>query len=167
MEIIFLLVGFILLIASIWAIIKSISSKKWPTTDGVITASMIHENERTGSSMSSSSTHYRPDIEFTYSVSGKSYKSTKLYFGVKLITIGGYFKSKKLAKKYPVDKQVKVHYNPAKDKEAVLEPGFHNELLMGMFFSILLMVFPVLFIYGFFSTFPVSFLIYIYYDFKT
>jgi hypothetical protein len=117
-------VGFVILAMSTIAILKSISSKEWLPTGGKIIHSTIYNYSATNEA----NVTYRPDIAFEYRVDGEKFISDRLYYGVKIMSSGNWINSRKITKKYPVDKEITVFYNPNKPKDAVIEPGIHFDL---------------------------------------
>ncbi|QDV15521.1 hypothetical protein Pan153_01350 [Gimesia panareensis] len=94
------------------------ASKEWPTTDGVVLESKIESHH---SSNSSSST-YSPKVIYRYEVEGQEFKGDTVWFGNDVSTSDRSMSSKTV-KKYPVQKNVTVYYDPAEPAVAVLEPG--------------------------------------------
>jgi len=87
-------------------------SPNWPTVQGEIT-SVSTRSSGVGAGKTSSS----PDVKFAWSVNGVDYAGGR-YTYRQLSHIRGSFSS------YKRGKPVKVYYNPANPKIAVLRPGF-------------------------------------------
>ncbi|QDV48123.1 DUF3592 domain-containing protein [Gimesia fumaroli] len=94
------------------------ASKNWPTTKGVVLKSKVASHR---SSNSNSST-YSAEITYRYQVEGQNYKCGTVWFGSDVSTSNRSL-AQDTVKKYPVDKQVVVYYDPQKPAAAVLEPG--------------------------------------------
>jgi len=95
---------------------KAKASEAWPSVPGVITHSDVASHTSDGKRM------YRPDVRYDYQVEGQRYEGSTLWFG------GDYSSSSssragKVVSKYPVDREVTVHYDPEAPYESVLEPG--------------------------------------------
>lgn len=120
--------GVILFFLNFRLLYKSIQSKYWRQTEGVITKSELYKSEGDGDR----SVSYEPLVEYQYEVDGKLYKSKRLYFGS---SIGSPFKKRKSQKyvnKFPADTKATVYYNQLNIKQSVLEIGIHSEIL-GLF----------------------------------
>ena len=98
---------------------------KWPTTKGLIVSSQVESfiSQPSSDGISTKTTLYQPVIEYSYRVAGLEYHSNQIQMGV--ITASG---NPELAQKcvalYPVDKEVRVQYDPQNPGNAVLESGF-------------------------------------------
>lgn len=148
---IFFIVGLILVLAQIKGILKSGTSKAWPTIHGKVLRSRVHISRSRSSSTnrnSGLSVSYRPDIEFVYKIDGIEYHSKRPYYGSNIGSSFKYKRSKDLVDKYPVGKEVKVYYNPGNPKEAILETGLHRELFLGLGMGILFSIIGY-FVYSF------------------
>lgn len=120
--------GIILFLLDVRLLYKSIQSKNWRQTEGIITKSELYKSEGGGDS----SVSYEPLVEYQYEVDGKLYKSKRLYFGS---NIGSSFKKRKSQKyvnKFPADTKATVYYNQLNINQSVLETGIHSEIL-GLF----------------------------------
>ena len=128
------------------AVMRSLASSGWPSTNGKIIDSRVEEEKvrRTGSGTNKNPLNqkrYQPKIDYTYSVNDKSFKGTRIsysdhgYLGKsKSVTVIGVTRyssnanakasAQKIAKKYHKGKKVTVFYMPDNPGESVLEPGF-------------------------------------------
>lgn len=93
------------------------ASEKWPAVDGV-----IEQSEVVTSRGDDGDTMYAAEVLYKYTVDGREYQSDNVYFG------GDYRSSSssgayEVVNRYPVGDTVKVHYDPDKPENAVLEPG--------------------------------------------
>ena len=109
-------------------------SVTWPLVTGKIITSQVqsHQDE--------DGTTYSADIEYSYTVNEKHFKSD-------VIVIGGHeYSAGSAVDRYPLGKSVKVAYNPRKPDEAVLQPGVEStelqkwgiSLMSGSFFMAVL-----------------------------
>ena len=115
--------GVILFLLDFILLYKSIQSKNWSQTEGLITKSELYKSEGADNSVS-----YEPLVEYQYEVDGKLYKSKKLYFGS---SVGSSFKkrkSKKYVNTFPTNTKVTVYYNELNIKQSVIETGIHSEI---------------------------------------
>ena len=133
---IILIIGFAILCMTVIAISNSVSAKEWSIIMGKIIKSDIYELQFGGESNAT----FRPDIAFEYNVNGEKYISDRLYYGVKIMSSFNWIKSRKLVEKYPVNKEVKVYFNPNKPSESVVEPGIHVDLGVIFIFAIFFVI---------------------------
>lgn len=111
-----LFVGVVGLFGAVYFRRISRRSQKWPTTEGVVTASKVAEMPRIRYVPP-----YQARVSYRYSVGKRRYISTALNFDG-----GGYFsrsEAQRVVDRYPVGKQITVYYNPGDPTVAVLEPG--------------------------------------------
>ncbi len=102
-----LLVGAIGIGSGLWTLFQSVRCERWPTTEGVIKQASIRPfGKRSEAS-----------ISYNYQVAGIPYTSTRLAFGEDMN------RGERVVQRYPVGKNVSVHYSPHKPQEAVLETG--------------------------------------------
>jgi len=91
-------------------------SETWPTVPGVI------ERSEVATSRSKGKTMYDFDVSYAYTVDGKAYHGSTVWFG------GDYRSSspgvaRETVGRYPVGRKVEVHYDPKHPDASVLEPG--------------------------------------------
>jgi hypothetical protein len=90
------------------------ATNDWPTIDGKIVTSEIQPATKESPE--------RPFVRFEYSLRGTIYRSSQYRQGV----AGNTFSkaaAEELIKKYPVGKQVQVHYDPYNPGNSVIEGG--------------------------------------------
>ena len=133
---IILIIGFAILCITVFAISNSVSAKEWSIIMGKVIKSDIYKSQFGGESNAG----YRPDIAFEYTVNGEKYISDRLYYGVKIMSSFNWIRSRKLIEKYPVNKEVKVYFNPNKPSESVVEPGIHFDLGVIFILAILFVI---------------------------
>ena len=92
-------------------------SQSWQGTQGKVIESRLDKRSSTDSD-GHTSTSYDAIVLYKYSAMGKEYTGDRVAFGVKNTNPGP---ADAILKRYPVDTQVMVYYNPDKPKEAVLE----------------------------------------------
>jgi hypothetical protein len=99
-------------------------SVNWPTAPGRISASEIVEQqeESRDNGHTTTSTYYRPDIRFAYTVGGREFHSSQWEWGWTTL-YGDEKKPKKIIERYKPGTPVAVHYDPKDPEHAVLEPG--------------------------------------------
>jgi hypothetical protein len=96
---------------------RSKEAQSWPFVKGSVLASSVEsyvsvtDGRRT--------TLYRPVVEFTYDVQGKTYRSKQIKLGVEVSGNESYAQG--ICAKYPAGAGVEVHYDPANPAEAALE----------------------------------------------
>jgi len=96
------------------------ASKSWPTVQGKVIHSAV-----ASSTSSQGKTSYSANIQFTYRVDGRDYKSSQI--NVELGPGASYSSDSsgpyKTVNRYPVGKVVTVYYNSARPSMGVLQPG--------------------------------------------
>jgi hypothetical protein len=116
-------------------------SLTWPKVAGTITRSEIRAEKSEGGENTGSSTSYRPDIAYSYEVSGKSYTGQRVRAG------SVYVRTPKAAEAirepYPVGRSVEVAYDPARPESSMLEPGNTAGTGTMRFLSIFFVVFGI------------------------
>ena len=103
--------------SGVWMAFKSVSSEQWPVTDGVVlTAEMKSHSGEHGDT-------YSAAVTYEYRVTGEKYTGNKIAIG-SMSSSTSYAQG--ILSRYPVGKQVVVHYSPEHPAEAVLETGIHG-----------------------------------------
>ncbi|HEU5396215.1 MAG TPA: DUF3592 domain-containing protein [Verrucomicrobiae bacterium] len=115
---IFIVVGLIAAGAGGWNLVKGIRTEQWPVANGIVMSAKVVRN-----SGGRGSDTYSPEIWYSYHVAGMGYTGKKISIG-QMSSSSGYAQG--VVGRYPVGKQVTVHYNPADPAEAVLETGVHG-----------------------------------------
>jgi hypothetical protein len=132
----FLLVGISILLFNLKIVLLATSSKNWPQTQGEILSSKLNIMQFTGEPKKS----FNPHVKYKYTVKGREYESTRIYFGNKIGSSFKKRKSRKVIEKYPIGKPVNVFYNPMKESTSVLETGVKTEpvslIIVGLVFTI-------------------------------
>lgn len=127
-------VGLGLFLYGQYQLTRARESITWPLVTGKIITSQVqsHHDE--------DGTTYSADIEYSYTVNEKQFKSD-------VIVIGGHdYSAGSAVKRYPLGKSVTVAYNPVKPHQAVLQPGVEStelqkwgiSLMSGAFFMAVL-----------------------------
>lgn len=129
------IIGFKMLVISSYSIANSFMAREWTMTKGRIIHSDVYTSESAGEASS-----YRPNIVFEYSVFGEKFICDRLFYGVDIMSSLNLGNSKKLIKKYPVNKEVTVYYNPDKPKQSVVEPGLHFGLCILFFVAVCMVI---------------------------
>lgn len=119
MGLIFMIVGYVMAYQKGLPLLeRAKASKSWPTTAGVVLESKV-ESHRSSNSKSST---YSPKVLYRYEVEDKEFKGETVWFGNDVSTSDRSL-SEETVRKYPVQKEVTVFYDPADHAIAVLEPG--------------------------------------------
>src|SRR5262249_30050366 len=96
-------------------------SLSWPKAAGTIMRSTVRAARSQGGENTGSTTTYRPDIAYSYSVNEKAYTGQRVRAG------SAYVRTQKAAEAilepYPVGRSVEVAYAPARPEMAMLDPG--------------------------------------------
>lgn len=108
----------------VFLLIRSLDSIKWNQTDGRILSSSV---EKLGNTKDTSG--YTRKISYTYDVNNNTFISKRVFYGDSLYRMTS-LNLKDTMKKYPKDKEIKVHYNPNKPNHSVLEPGVNSKIYL-------------------------------------
>ena len=113
--------------------VNSLLSPQWPAAAGTVISSGITSKTTSKSSLNNPSwktytTDYYPSVSYSYTVNGRLLTGDTIYFGC-CASDGTENSANRVALFYPAASPVKVFYNPANPSVAVLQPGWHNELL--------------------------------------
>jgi hypothetical protein len=117
------IVGIGFLLAFIAGFRSASQAKRWPTTRGIVTLSDVVSYEtrdkRSNGKGYVTRTGYRPNVEYEFSVGGRTYRSRSIVYQTEE---GGSKRfAERKAARYPKGKSVEVRYNPANPKDAALE----------------------------------------------
>ncbi len=129
--------------AGIWCLVKTFSSgllgiksKSWPTVEGNITTSETEKMEGEDTE-GIRLVAYKPNIRYSYTVSGVQYTSSRISFeGIKT---SGKIAAKEMLARYPIGKQITVYYNPRNPQQSTLQTNYPQKdliagLCIGLFF---------------------------------
>ena len=122
--IILILLGSIWFLWSFYSLKKGQKSKDWKIITGIITKSKVFEPYRKGNPSV-------PIVHYEYSLSGKTYKSDRIFWG-NVHTSGTLDAAQKVVDKYREGTKVNVYYNPSNAQESVLEPGSAQGTLLSL-----------------------------------
>jgi len=106
-------VGLCIFLYGQYQLTRARASVRWPLVDGKIITSQVQSHH------GEDGTTYSADIEYSYTVNEKQFKSD-------VIVIGGHDYGSSAVERYPLGKSVTVAYNPVKTHQAVLEPGVES-----------------------------------------
>ena len=136
------LIWLIIFVFLLRILVLGIKSRSWYGTEGKIVHSEIRKISRseTGAIID----QYRTTIKYRYRVKDAEYESGNISFGdLAWYLLGRGLKSqnsaKKIVRKYPPEKSVKVFYNPGNPKQAVLETGIINFYFLVIFLTVIVM----------------------------
>jgi hypothetical protein len=133
----FILLGLLAVSCGLWALVQSLRSEHWPTTEGLIlTARLQQDSSRRG-------THYSADSSYEYWVEGARFVGARILFGPRSTAVGD---AQQVLNQYPIGEKVVVHYLPSDPQVAVLETKIHGGawffLGLGTFFALAGIVLP-------------------------
>lgn len=111
------LIGGLLALFGTRALRRAASARDWPSVDGEIIASYIHESRG-----SKGKTMYRPVVRFSYDVQGKTYTSERVRFGGAVST-SWRSPADRMVGAYPMGQHCRVFHDPMDHAEACLQPG--------------------------------------------
>ena len=127
---IFATLGLALLTIGLVNLSRAYESQHWPQTGGAITYGKIDSSNNSTQMADGervTSTTSGAHLIFGYEVNGKKYYSNVRRFG-QIAGQGGDW-AWEIARRYPVGKEVTVHYAPGNPNLGVLEPGIDREAL--------------------------------------
>lgn len=108
------LLGGVFLIMPLQAYFSTAGSENWPTVHGIITRSEV-VTSMVSSGARGSSINYTLYIEYQYSVNSNKYTSTRISMTT--------YNIQEVQKKYPLNSEAVIYYNPHDHKTALLIPG--------------------------------------------
>ena len=119
------------------------ASETWPTAGGKVLSADVVKRRSKDRKTGSVTTHYRPQIRYSYKVTDVAYESDVIRFGN---LEGGLAQAEEFTGKYPIGATVAVRYNPDNPKQATLESvsAGGQQILLGAVF--LAVPFLILFI---------------------
>jgi hypothetical protein len=98
-------------------------ARAWPTVTGKITASGVHERvsrDKEGDPY----TEYTPYVRYSFSVNDRPFEGDRIAVGYN--EEGSHSQARFAVARYPVGATVKVYYDPANPRSAVLQLGTRN-----------------------------------------
>lgn len=121
-------IGLILLVWTISQLVKLRMSHGWPSTMG----SVIESKIQTGDYRRGGNYKYQPMVHYKYIVQGQNYTSSRIT--IEDASYDDVTVPQQIIDKYPLNKQVVIHYNPSDPQDAVLEfdmNGIYYEFGLG------------------------------------
>lgn len=124
------LVGLVLFGGGIRALLRASGSRHWPTAPGKVVESGVATRVVRAASPGESElptkdqTVHRPVVRYEYTVKSIVFSSNDIGFGATESSSSA--RASELAARFPVGKEVVVHYDPQDPSEACLEPGLQG-----------------------------------------
>jgi hypothetical protein len=118
----FFTLGGVMVLFILWASRRQAAEASgWPQIAGRIVSSTVeHYRQRVGGARTGNLvTFYEAVVEYSYTVNGRDYHSTRLSFGAK--SAGSQAIAEEKAARYPAGSQVMVHHDPLNPANAVLD----------------------------------------------
>ena len=115
--------GLIMLLIYSSALMRASASRNWPSVEGRIDSSHVGRVASSRGGRSSTS-NYKPEIKYSYSVKGNSYAGSHIGFGVPIL--GWQFGAEQVVARYPTGAARTVYYDPQNPAQAVLERKMQN-----------------------------------------
>lgn len=112
---------------------EAVASASWPTTDGRIVRSTLQQRRDDGA------WQHTAEIDYEYEVAGTSFMGTRAWIGDDYWSSPG-SEFRDAVQRYPVGRQVNVHYDPAEPARSVLEPGATWSSSIGYFVGLGLLI---------------------------
>ena len=131
-----------LLIPGVRELKQGLASRGWPSIAGkIVSRTVVHiapmDTRRSRSS-------YRPVLEYSFEVLGKSYAGTHRVFGDEAIAYGSPEKAQAIIDGYPPQREVQVYYDPTNPETAVLLPGRIGSVLNALVAGVVCLVLGLL-----------------------
>ncbi|MBF0160136.1 MAG: DUF3592 domain-containing protein [Magnetococcales bacterium] len=114
----FLVIGVALLVIGFYPFVRSVTTDHWPFADGVVVVSQVHPAGDTGLGFHLA---YRAHIEYLYQVNDQKYRGRRIEFGLGSQYFMAHDFASRISDRYPVNKTMRVYYNPEQPAEAILE----------------------------------------------
>ena len=121
---IFVIVGASVAFFGIRGLIRAKASVDWPATQGKVLESSV-ERHRSSDSKRRSSTTYRAEILYEFSVEGTTFNGDRVAYGDYGSSNSSH--ARRVVNRYPKGKSVTVHYMPGNPEECLLEPGLKGQ----------------------------------------
>lgn len=120
---IFVIVGVSIMGVGISNILKARASVNWPQVNGRIISSEIKSHHHSNGS-SNGPTYWCEEISYSYIVNRSEMDGNRISFdNYESVNPS---QAQEIVGRYPVGKEVKVHYSPNDPAESLLEPGVHG-----------------------------------------
>lgn len=127
--------GVVSLIMALYLLIKSKESQNWYPTEGQVLKSSIEEVFLGYGTMPP----FLTKVKYSYVVEGKTYESTRIYWG-DLLKNALWWRNDNILAKYRRGTPVTVFYNPLRPQESVLQVGLHRSVMSFATFSVVLII---------------------------
>jgi hypothetical protein len=108
-----------------------LKATRWPVVRGRIVSSGVeaYQNWTSDEGRWTHRTHHKSSVEYEYTVNGRKYRGDRLTIGVVVsATLPGF--ARRIAARYPVGREVNVHYDPKMPSESVLRPFSLMQLII-------------------------------------
>lgn len=115
--------GLIMLLIYISALMRAAASRNWTSVEGRIDSSHVGRVVSSRGRRQSTS-NYKPEIKYTYSVTGNAYEGSHIGFGVPIL--GWQSSAEQVVARYPTGATRTVYYDPQNPAQAVLERKMQN-----------------------------------------
>ena len=100
---------------------KAKASTGWPTVEGTVVSAKVERKKSTSGRRRGSSTTYKAEVVYDYSVEDTPYSSNRISFGE--YSSGNPNHARQIVNRYPQGGEVTVYFKPGQPKISVLEPG--------------------------------------------
>lgn len=120
---------------------SAMARANWPTAPGRITGSVVAASEWTMRSRSGTRhrTVYTPQIQYEYAAGGRTYSGDRVSFG-QSGSSGSQGFAQQVVDRYPLGREVSVHYNPSAPDESVLEAGLPGVVFLPIVVGLVLLL---------------------------
>lgn len=138
LAIVFTVGGLFIVGKSVYELANSMKASGWPTADGSITHSNMKSKESYRARFKTKSSTHDVHLRYRYEVDGKEYTGRRITFGQ--IDRSSLSDAKGYLAKYPVGRNVQIHYDPDNPGDSVLESSAPGMTWMGILLGGLMFV---------------------------
>ena len=117
----------IALVCGAWMLARARATNHWRAVEGeIINGTLVRYTRGTYSLMLPERSLYRARLEYSYSVAGKEYTASRIYFGANEWQGGNEDRAHEFLLDYPRGARVQVYVDPDRPTESVLVRGHDN-----------------------------------------
>ncbi|KAA0258296.1 MAG: DUF3592 domain-containing protein [Chloroflexi bacterium] len=130
--------GLFIIAKTLFEINNGNASRKWSTTQGVVTHSGEFTTHRVSDGIMRKSTS--SFFQYEYTVNGEKQIGTRIFFGDTFISLFSFLAAKGAIEKYKEGQTVTVYYNPSNPQNSVLEPGAKWQAFAALVLGVVLVI---------------------------
>ena len=112
-------------------VVSVFTAQNWEPTAAIILSSHVVTANSSDEGSGKHGSTYSVYINYKYRFSGQDYEANRYNFMVE--STPGYESKQDIVKDYPVGREIVCYVNPRDPSQAVVEPGFTSDMLVGLF----------------------------------